>query len=172
MKKTVFILVVLAFTISQGKAQMEQQKAKYLYSMLRFIEWPQSMENGSFKIGVYGSFEMYKKIAEETMGRSMGKQNIEVLNISRLDDISLFKLHILVVSENQSNQANLDLAKKKTSNVATLVVANNRESVKMGAALGFYEQAGKLAFNLNKSNAEAKGIRFSNQIALFEGNTK
>lgn len=64
------------------------------------------MREDIFKIGIYGSFDLYKAINEETINIGLQNRNTDIYNLSKLEDIKTTSYRI-IISENQSSEENL-----------------------------------------------------------------
>ncbi len=171
MKKKVLVFIVVVFyTTKLGFGQMEYEKAKFLYSLLKYIEWPDEINQGSFKIGVIGSFTLYKKVSDVTLGRKIGNLNIEVININRVEDLKLFKLHVLMIGNSKCTAESVKDICIYTDRSNTLVVGGNINSIKIGTEMSIYSSGSKLNFNMDRNKIVNKGILLSNHINVFARN--
>lgn len=168
-KHFVFIVLIPGiFSLNSMKSADEAEViAKYLISLSRYIEWPQQMKSGNFKVGVIGDFKVYKAIAEETMGTGIQNRNVDIINLSQIEQVNITDLNILVITKNLCSPENIKKALQLTSNKPTLIVTDKEGAINYGSAINFIQKDGQIGFELNKTNAKRNGIQISNQIDVF-----
>lgn len=162
---TLALILFTGFSFSVS-AQMAEHRAKFISSMLRHINWPTS-ENSTFKIAVYGSFEDYRALAEETLGKSYLNKNIEIVNLAKLDHLAYINPQILLLATGQSNSATISQSINLTSKSPTLIMSCKDGSIRYGAGINFFETNDKLAFELSIPQAQRNGIQLSKQIINY-----
>lgn len=171
MKKGLLILFCLICLTTLRSSFTEKEKsetiAKYLVSLVRYFEWPGEMQKGNFKIGVFGSFEMYRSIAEETMGVGLQNRNVDVINLARLDQAGFSKPHILIISENQCTPEILKRAEAAIGSQATLIITDKQGALQFGSAINFVPSNDRLVFEINKNNVVKNGILINKAIESF-----
>lgn len=171
MKKTVLfttaLIGYLLLTSSIIDSKKTETLAIYLKSIVRFIEWPSDMRSGNLRIGVYGSFDTYKTIAQETMGTGLQNRNVDVINISRIDQLKIFDLHILIISEINCTNEQIKKLASLTKSKPTLIVTSKEGSLAYGSAINFISVDEHLRFELNKKNATKNGILIDRQLETF-----
>jgi hypothetical protein len=145
----------------------EEYIAKYIISLVRYIEWPASMHEGNFKIGVYGSFNMYKAITEETVNIGLQNRNTDIMNLAKIEDISLAPFHIIIISSEKCSEENLKKVKDLIGSNATLLITEKEKATKSGAGINFVLRNNKLAYELNKTNATKNGLKIGRQVETF-----
>jgi hypothetical protein len=141
--------------------------AKFIISLVRHIEWPDQMREGNFKIGIYGSFALYKAINEETINIGLQNRNTDILNLSRLEDIKMTSYHIIIISGDYSSEENLQKINGYINMKPTLLITDKEGATKAGSGINFVMRNNKLAYELNKSNACHNGIKIGKQVESY-----
>jgi hypothetical protein len=167
MKRTLFIFGFILITITAWSSEDFENKAKYLISITKYISWPETTNNSTFKIAIYGSFDLYKGISNETLGRTVGQKNIEIINVSRLDQLSLLNPHILIISNKLCNSNTLNTVLKITKKKPGCIIGEKQGTVEMGADMNFYETNGKLGFKIDCIKAARNGLKISKQLTNY-----
>jgi len=122
MKKTA-LLFALVLSIQINAKTISDFRALFIYQFTKLIEWPEETRKGMFRIGVIGSFEAYKGISDITMGRNVGSQNIEVMNVMSISQLPLTEFHILLVGEDFCNSESIKEINAKLKSKSTLIIA-------------------------------------------------
>jgi hypothetical protein len=141
--------------------------AKFIISLVRHIEWPNQMKDGNFKIGIYGSFDLYKAITDETINIGLQNRNTDILNLSKLEDIKMTTYHIIIVSEDRYSEENLQKINGYINLKPTLLITDKEGATKAGSGINFIIRNNKLAYELNKSNACHNGIKIGKQVETY-----
>ncbi len=164
---TLFLLPVFICNIPDVENSKQEYMAKYIISLVRYIEWPATMHDGNFKIGVYGSFDMYRAIAEETVNIGLQNRNTDIMNLAKIENINLTPFHIIIISAEKCSEENLRKVKSFIGSNATLLVTEKEGATKSGAAINFVLRNNKLAYELNKANATKNGLKIGRQVETF-----
>ncbi|MBN2486098.1 MAG: YfiR family protein [Bacteroidales bacterium] len=167
-KKKFFLITVSLLLFGFTTTPPNHKKiAKTIVSFVRYIEWPLSMKSGNFKIGVIGSFDLYKAVINETMEKGLQNRNTDVLNISNIEQLSLTPLHIIIVDNQICTADKLQRIQQITKKSPTLIITNKEGALYCGAGINFIEQNGRLNFEINKKNILNSGILISSQLETF-----
>ncbi len=161
----VSFMVLSSFTVKE--AEKPEIIAKYLVSLVRYIKWPEEMKDGNFKIGVYGSFDVYKAISKLTMGTGLQHRNVDVMNLTKIEQVSFSKFHILLVAESKCNKDVLVKAKSVIGENPTLLITEKVGAISQGSAINFVTANNKLGYEFNKANATTNGILVNKQVETF-----
>lgn len=163
MRKKLALVAVLFLASNLVVIAQDQYKAKFINAFTRYMNWPEQTKSGFFNIGVYGSFDLYRLISEETMGRTVGKQNIVAINIIKEDQLVLTDLHILVVGKKFCAPDFLQKISEQLKGKHTLIVTEEG-GVPFGAGIGFITKGSSLGFTYNTDNIKKQGIMISRQF--------
>ncbi|MFY9307554.1 MAG: YfiR family protein [Bacteroidia bacterium] len=156
MKKLLFILLsFVLFTsstmVKPGDSEEANAKIKaiYIYNFTKYIEWPESYQEGSFVIGYIGNnTALLTELSKLAASKKAGNQSIEIRNISKLDDNS--KYHIIFILADNSTQLAEVLA--KTKGKSTLIVTEKPGLAQKGAGINFIVEDNKQKIELSKEN--------------------
>lgn len=169
MKKIVFLTLLVSslFINGMNAENKEEIIARYIVSITRYIEWPSNMRTGAFKIGVVGDFSTYKAIAEETIGLGIQHRNVDVINLSKVEDARITDFNMIILSGSLSDSENISKALQVIGNKPTLLVTEKEGALSFGSAINFIDLDTKIGFELNKKNVTKNGIQISRQIDVF-----
>lgn len=169
MKKLLVLLGIIFITANSPVSAQQNYKAKFINAFTRYMDWPDRAKQGFFNIGVYGSFDLYKEISEETMGRTVGSQNIVAINILKENQLELTNLHILVIGRKYCTPDQLARITTKFANSYTLIITEDH-GILNGAGISFQNNGSSLKFKYNMDNIKDKGIVASGQFkSMGEG---
>ena len=141
------------------------QKAKYqcdiIYKLSQYVTWPEKHEDYKFVIGVVGSvkdFESFQKLALKK--GKVHNYPIEVRYFDCLEAID--ECDLLYVSE--EFKIRIKKIVKWTKNERVLIVSGKNSYGASGSVINFVEVDGKLKFELNKGQAEKRGLQVSDKL--------
>ncbi|MBN1117218.1 MAG: YfiR family protein [Bacteroidales bacterium] len=169
MKKITFFMLfgLLLFSNFSFDDSKHEYMAKFIVSLVRYIQWPEKMNEGNFKIGIYGSFDMYKAISNQTLDIGIQNRNVDIMNLSKIDDVNLTPLHMLIITDANCTPENIRKAINLTAKSATIIVTDKEVATKYGAGINFVSRNNKLAYELHKPNCRRNGILISKQAEFY-----
>ncbi len=163
MKKASVALVgvlLLTMSIQSAWGQKEKFYSIFIYNFSKYVKWPDSQNSGKFVIGVLGSSSINKDLEAMAASRQVNGMPIEIVQFGSVSEIT--NCHILYVSHSESGAINQILSRTKDQSV--LIVGEKPGLAEKGAAINFVEIDGKIKFELNQQNAEAKGLKISGSL--------
>lgn len=155
--KKIFILTLLFFTFlssSHLKAQENKFKALFIYKFAEYVEWPNTP--AKLTVGVIGNTDVFKELSN--FAASKGK--MDVIKINSASEAS--KCNMVYIPSSQDNK--IGDFKTSISKKSILVVSDNSSLVTRGADIGFFVDAGKLRFKINRKNIESKSMVPSSKL--------
>lgn len=164
MKKASVVLVgllIMIVSFQSAWAQKEKFHSIFIYNFCKYVKWPDAQNSEKFVIGVLGTSAILKDLKSMAAVKQLNGMSIEIKQFSSAAEIS--DCHILYVTATESGL--LDQVLSKTSSKPVLIVTDNPGLAGKGAAINFVEVEGKIKFELNKKNAEAKGLKVANVLA-------
>lgn len=161
MKKVTGLFILLAFVfVPNGKAQVTDAQAMFIYNFSRLIEWPANAKSGDFTIGVLGNSQITSSLTTFVVGKKVGSQNIAIKQFNDVGDIT--SCHILFVSFGKSSK--MSEVQSKLSGTHSLIIGEKKDLVSDGAAINFVIDNNKLRFQLNTANAEKYQLKVSKSL--------
>jgi hypothetical protein len=161
--KILFLLGLFAFCIGnlETNAQIEKNEAAYIYNFTRLIKWPESQSTGDFIIGVFGKNQpITNELKLSASSRTVGSQPIKVVEYYSVDEIQ--NCHVLFVPDDQSSQ--LKKISTKLGNAGTVIITEEPSWNPDESMINLLIIDQKLAFHINKGNADAKKIFISEKL--------
>lgn len=165
--KRLLILLLLIVNIYVTARTATDVKALFIYQFTRLIDWPDETKTGMFRIGVIGSFKSYKEIMGVAMGRNVGSQNIEVMNVMSIDQLSLTEFHILVVGEAFCTPEKIQEINAKLKSKSTLVIANKVNYSNNDVCIGFEGEGQNFKYFYTYPSIQSKGLKCSQDFLLL-----
>ena len=155
---TSFLLQAPSSTFKDSNAKI---KAIYIYNFSINTNWPANMKQGTFKIGIYGSYptlaDNFKKLAQT---KKVGQQSIETNIYTSLSDIK--DCHILYIDTDKSSE--FDKITAKMNGKSTLVLSDKEGFGKKGACINFYSADNKQKFEINKNQFDKHNLQVSSKL--------
>lgn len=171
MKRT--SVIILLFLSLFGSARTSTDiKALFIYQFTRMIDWPQCSKTGMFRIGVIGSFQSYKDISDIAMGRNVGHQNIEVMNVMAINQLNLTDFHILVVGDAFCTPEKLHQINKVLENKPTLIISNKINYSGEDVCIGFEGNGEDFKYYYIRDLIDKKGLKCSQDFLLLGKKTE
>jgi hypothetical protein len=158
MKK--FLIIVLMLVSVQVVAQKEKYQSVFVYQFAKYFNWPASMQQGNFVIGVIGNSEMFKFIEEMAVAKKLASQNIEIKTFKNVSEIG--QCHILVMSGSMNNSISEVVKSINGKNI--LLVGEGDGLASKGAHISFIENGGKLTFEINQTKINQMSLQVNSQL--------
>ncbi len=162
MKKSLFMLLVLAMMGNLAHCQMGIPKAQamFIFNFSRLIEWPVSYRTGPFIIGVLGTSSVAEELDLYTKGKKVGTQEIQIMRYKTAQEIT--SCHILFVPFARSKQ--LGEISAAIQGKSTLIITEKNGALNEGSVINFIVLEDKLKFELKAENANRMGIKVSSKL--------
>jgi len=165
------VVALFVLTCLNAPAATPEQKANFIISIVRNIEWPADMRNQSvFRVAVYGSYPLYRELIDELMGKSVYNKNIEVLNLARPQDFDLADSHVIYIAREASNKATFDWITKQTHGRGSLLMGEKESALQDGAGINFTTRNNQLQFEVSENNARLQGVKITTNLMNFAAN--
>lgn len=163
MKKIIILLITILTTIpqvallSQG-ASVYKVQAVYIYNFTKHVNWKSNEAN--FNIGVYGSSEVLTELQTILKGKVVGVKPIVVKSLTNTNEI--LACDIVYVSHDKNTEVAGIADKVKSKGI--LVIGEESEATKKGAAISFVLVNGKLKFKINQKSLQEAGLQVSDAL--------
>lgn len=154
MKRLLILLSLIFFAVHICDAQSEKFKALFMYNFTKYIEWPATVRQGDFVIGILGASPMAKELEIIAGKQKVGSQNIMVKTFNSIDEIG--NCHILYVPASKSSS--LAQIIEKLSGKSVLVVTDKEGLASQGACINYVQDGDRIKYELNKKNIEKRGM--------------
>lgn len=160
MKRTsLLLLLTVAFT--SGFSQSHKYQSVFIYSFTRYVQWPESYNQGDFEIMVLGESPILDELKAMAASKKVqGDRQIKVTRIGSTNEIR--KCNILYVPAGRSDQLEGVLA--KVNNQSILVITEEAGLGVRGSDINFIMKDGKLAFELNQAAVNRKNLKVSIEL--------
>jgi hypothetical protein len=158
------LIALLVLTHNPIRAQDEKLKSIFVYNFTRYLAWPE--KDGNFTIVVLGKTPLLSELIDIGTKKKVGAQTIEVKQALTLQEIS--DCHIIYVTSSKTDliPAIQNLARSKKF----LIISESEDACSKGSCINFINQAGKLSFEISKSNISSYGLTLS--ISLLKLGTE
>lgn len=161
MKRSIAVVVFLAFHTVSTFAQNYKMHSVFIFSFTRYIQWPDQYNGGDFEILVLGDTPILAELKTMAESKKVGERSIKVTKINSPADIR--RCNILFVPASKSAQ--LTEVLDKVTSQSILVVTEEPGMGAKGSNVNFITRDGKLAFELNQAAASRQGLKISNELS-------
>ncbi|MGL1888798.1 MAG: YfiR family protein [Reichenbachiella sp.] len=155
MKKFIIATILLVTSLTFfASAQESKFKALFIYKFAEYVEWPSNPS--TLTVGIIGSTDVFKELSSF----AANKGGMEVIKINSASEAS--KCNMIFIPSSESGT--IDQFQSSTASKSILVVADDSSLVTKGADIGFFMDAGKLRFKINKNSIESKNMIPSSKL--------
>jgi hypothetical protein len=154
MKKLLLVLSLIFFGLHVCHAQSEKFKALFMYNFTKYIEWPATVRQGDFVIGILGSSPMAKELEIIAGKQKVGSQNIMVKTFNSINEID--NCQILYVPPTKSSSIAQII--EKLAGKSVLVVTDKEGLATQGACINYVQDGDRIKYELNRKNIEKRGM--------------
>lgn len=161
MKKYALLLVLTISAVS-GYGQVHNYKVQsvFLYSFIRYVQWPDAFNQGDFEIQVLGDSPILQELNAMAEVRKVGDRSIKVSKISKASEIK--KCNILFVS---AKSAQIDDVIAKIETQPILIVTEEPGMAAKGSDINLIvKEDGKPGFELNQAAVNKRGFKISLEL--------
>ncbi|UII30870.1 YfiR family protein [Fulvivirga ulvae] len=159
MRKLFFILTFL-FVGLAVQAQNYQLHSVYIYSFIRYIQWPGGDTSSDFVIGVLGDSPLIPHLQKMAEVKKAGNRTIVIKKFNSVNEVA--NSDILFMSKESGNQLQGLLSKLKNKN--TMIITEEEGMGKEGSNINFVIRNGKLAFELNRAAMDRADLKVSTEL--------
>ena len=144
-------------------SKVELQVA-FLYQFTNYIEWPTKLQSGDFVIGVAGGGAAKAGLLQhlETLAseRKVAGRSIVVRDVGEGEPLS--GIHLIILGGGDSKL--LASIARRSKGAPCVIVAEIPGSAEKGASIGFFEERGRLRFEINRKEIEQRGLRVDSRL--------
>jgi len=159
--RKVSVLILFVFLSISSFGQNYKYHSLFIFSFTRYVQWPESFNQGDFEITVYGDSPLLSELSNMAQTKKVGERTIKVSKINSISEIK--KCHILFIPASKSDQI-AEIISKINSQSILLVTEENGLGSK-GSNINFIIRDGKLAFELNQVTINKQNLKVSNELS-------
>ena len=160
MKRTSLLLILLV-TFTAAYSQNHKYQSVFIYSFTRYVQWPDSYNQGDFEILVLGESPILDELKAMAASKKVqGDRQIRVTKIGSPSEIR--KCNILYVPSGKADQFENVLTKVNSQSI--LVITEETGLGVRGSDINFIMKDGKLAFELNQAAVNKQNLKVSIEL--------
>jgi len=163
MKKIVLISLVILGLTTTLKAQLATAQAAYIYTISKYMKWPDDYNSGNFIIGVYSNDPVAAELKKIAKTKKYENRTIEIKIFDNLESIS--NIHVLYIPNKKTSDIKLVLQKVK--NYKTVIIGNNPQAIKFGAGINFITNESELNYEVKSLNIIKNDIQVIKKVELM-----
>jgi hypothetical protein len=166
MKKIILFFIVLLFFYKNAAAQGGHKEAEskifsiYVYSLTKYIEWPEQFSGGDFSIAVLGDSKILNQLKESGKLKTRDNRNIVITEYKNPGEFQYS--HIIVVPEENSKL--LQEILKHHKDKPSVIVTSQPGLLKLGSNVNFVYHDGKMKYELNPDAMRKTGLKVANEL--------
>lgn len=164
MKKSILAFIgVLAFiTVSNGQERPNHEiHAAMLYNFIKYVQWPNESEAGTFVVGVMGEDDVYNTLKAWYDGKPKGSKKYSIKKITSSSEAATCQ----VVYLGKSKSREFEDIKGSISGKSVLTITDGNGLGEKGSCINFKVVGGKLKFELNQASVNDSNLKISSQLA-------
>lgn len=158
--KRLLLLSLFLITSISVYSQNYQLHSVYMYSFIRYVQWPPEDMEGDFIIGVLGDSPIIEHLEKMASTKKAGSRDIVIKKFGSQAEIS--ETHMLFISKELNNQ--LASIVKSKGKMHTLLITEEEGMASEGSNINFVVRKDRLAFELNKSAMQRSSLKVSNEL--------
>ncbi|MCC7415717.1 MAG: YfiR family protein [Acidobacteria bacterium] len=147
---------------AQSDTPRPQVEAEYLLSVVSFTEWPADAMPGGAAVHfcVAGADVIFSALDSAARGDAILGRPLVVHRVGRPDEV--VQCHAIFVSQGEDPRVEAFLG--AAAGVPVLTMGESAAFARAGGMVSFGIEEGRVRFDLNRSAAEARGLRFRSQL--------
>jgi hypothetical protein len=158
-----FLFIVCGCHQSFAQTAEYEMKAVAFEKISRFIEWPPDAfdnSNNEFIITVLGNNPFGKILEEIYANHQIKNKSVRINYISNIRD--LHDCHLLFISRSETNDIMKIVERVKSKPILT--ISDEEGDAKAGCFIDFYEDEGRLHFDINPKAMKAAQFSFDYKL--------
>ncbi len=155
-------IVMFAFSVTSSTKAQENYDIHtvYIYSFIKYVEWPTGTREGDFIIGVLGESPIVRALKKMAKLKKAGTQKIVIKEFN--DPVEMTTCHVLFLSN--SNQDKFEGVIEKLKNRPTLLITESKGLAKKGSCINFVRKGNNLAFELNRTSVDRANLKVAGEL--------
>lgn len=159
MKKGLFSAILILCCVL-ANAQNYKQYTIFIYSFTRYIQWPESYNQGDFEILVMGESPLYDELKTMAQHKKIGERTIKVTRINSTSEIK--KCNMLFIPAGRPEKLTEILQKIEKQSI--LIITEQVGLGIQGSCVNFVTKEGKLTFELNQSALTKQSLKATMEL--------
>ena len=164
MKKSflAFICILAFITVSNGQERPNHEiHAAMLYNFIKYVQWPNESEAGTFVVGVMGEDDVYNTLKSWYDGKPKGSKKYSIKKITSASEAATCQ----VVYLGKTKSRDFEDIKGSISGKSVLTITDGNGLGEKGSCINFKVVGGKLKFELNQASVNSSNLKISSQLA-------
>ena len=162
--KRLFLSVLMATVAIVAGAQerpTHEIHAAMLYNFVKYVQWPNEGDAGSFVIGVIGDDNVFNTLKQWYDGKPRGSKKYEIRKLSSVSESG----NCQVVYVGKSKNRDFDDIMTSVSGKSVLTITDGNGLGEKGSCINFRVIGGKLKFEINQATVSASNLKVSTQLS-------
>jgi hypothetical protein len=155
-------MVVLIATVSGAQERPTHEiHAAMLYNFVKYVQWPNEGEAGSFVVGVIGDDNVYNTLKSWYQGKPRGSKKYEIKKLGSPSEAGTCQ----VVYIGRSKNRDFNDVKTSVSGKSILTITDGNGMGEKGSCINFRVIEGKLKFEINQATVSSSNLKVSTQLS-------
>jgi hypothetical protein len=150
-------------SLSAQQRKREDIEAAMIFTMIKYVQWPDELETGDFVIGVVGDTQIFDAMKTVIEGRAKGNKKAIVKNLSVGSDYS--SCSVLFVG--RQNIKDFESIRNSISTNPILLITDTPQYGKKGSHINFLEVDGKVRYELNMKLIDKTNLKVASQLTVL-----
>ena len=157
-----FALSYSSITVA-GTAEEYKIETAFIYQFTNYIDWPElplAQAAEAFVITVFGETQALSELEDLAKTKKVKTRQIKVYGISEISQLK--KSNIIFITSRETSILQKIAEKAKGSHA--LLISHTPGFAKKGAMINFYNEEGRLRFELNQNSLKDEKLNVSSQL--------
>jgi len=163
--RKLFLLLSFVFFSLYSFSQFNKEKAELTFKLIQYFEWHgKNSSDNVLRVGVYGSYEMYRELADVLIGETMNGQNFDAVYISKEKDITLVEYDVIYISKQFCSPAKLKEITTLLDGRGSVLIGETKRSIANGADISFFVVNNELHAEYSFHKCVAKELKIGSRL--------
>jgi hypothetical protein len=159
--RSAVITLLFAGSLQAQERPTHEIHAAMVYNFIKYVQWPDETEAGSFVVGVIGDDNVYNTLKQWYDGKPKGSKKYVVKKLASAAETS--DCHVVYIGKAKNKE--FESIKASTTGKSILTVTDGNGMGQKGSCINFKVVDGKLKFELNQTTVTSSNLKISSQLS-------
>jgi hypothetical protein len=155
-------MVALIATVSGAQERPTHEiHSAMLYNFVKYVQWPNEGDAGSFVVGVLGDDNVYNTLKQWYEGKPRGSKKYEIRKLGSAAEAGSCQVVYLGKSKNRD----FGEVQSSVTGKSILTITDGNGMGEKGSCINFRVINGKLKFEINQATVSSSNLKVSTQLS-------
>jgi len=161
------VFVCMSFTPPGGEAEA-RHKALFIYSFIKYINWPNADSYDTFTIGILGKTDITAELKKICETKAIEGKTINVIALSEPEMVNECQVVFITRPQSFLLDVVLDVIEKR----GTLVITEAKGMLKSGSAINLIKDGSKEGFEVSTAVLKKQGLVLPQNLLVLAVNVE